>query len=230
MDTTLPVLQPKDRLCITLDGFDLFSDSLEHNIRTRLNTLFSYVGSVRCKYELFYSAHFDLITLIKRIYGLDILMDLNLKYMDEDNVRDLSYTLLIKGVDIFNISADSPQNIINSVIQGAEKYSKEFNKPRPKIFGIISGENKKELALEVVKAGLDGIVCSYLDLESIKPELPKNFIFVTTDDTDGIVVPDFALKAGYDLLVVGRSIYKYETPNDQLKAIREINELIKKSI
>lgn len=232
MDTNLPlILQPKDRLCITLNDFDLFSDKLEHDIRIRLNTLFPYIGSVRCKYELFYSAYFDLISLIKRIYRLDILMDLNLKDMDnEDDVKKISYDLSVKGVDIFNINMDIPINIIHATIQGAEKYSKEFNKPRPKILGIIPEENKKELALNVVKVGLDGIVCSSLYLERIKPELPKNFIFVIVDDIDGVVVPDFALKAGYDLLVLGRSIYKYETPNEQLKAIREINELIKKSI
>lgn len=229
--TFLPVLQPKNRLCITLDGFDLFSDHLEDDVRTRLNTVCPYIGSVRCKYELFYSAHFDLISLLKVVYGLDILMDLNLKYMGEDKVKVLSYDLSVRGVDIFNISIDTPQNIINAIIKGAERYSKEFNKPKPKILGIIPNNNKKDI-LELVINNLDGVVCSAIYLEFFKLELPKESIFVTTTDEvdDDYDELSFALRAGSDLLIVGKSVYKYEMANDQLKEIRKISDLIEKSL
>lgn len=77
------------------------------------------------------------------------------------------------------------------------------------------------------EARLDGIVCSALDVSSIKQLFGKPFLAITpgirrlcdaSGDQTRIVTPACALKAGSDYLVVGRPI---TTALDVLKACRD---------
>ena len=90
-----------------------------------------------------------------------------------------------------------------------------------------------KLAKNTAKAGLDGIVCSAIDISIIKKELPKEFIYVTPgirhenakkDDQERIISPKGAILAGSNILVIGRPITLSKSPNEKLKEIyKEIN-------
>jgi orotidine-5'-phosphate decarboxylase len=84
------------------------------------------------------------------------------------------------------------------------------------------------------QAGLDGVVCSPLDLDSIRDALPRGFLTVVpgirpdgvgAQDQKRIATPKTAITAGADILVIGRSITGAADPakaaQDILKSITE---------
>ncbi len=65
------------------------------------------------------------------------------------------------------------------------------------------------------QAGLDGVVCSPLDLAAIRKSLPRDFLTIVpgirpadaaTHDQKRVATPKAALEAGADILVIGRAI------------------------
>ena len=78
-----------------------------------------------------------------------------------------------------------------------------------------------ELALLAQGVGLDGVVCSAMDVHAIKKACGDEFLCVTPgirfssnimDDQVRVCTPEQALKAGSDYLVVGRSITGAKSP------------------
>lgn len=75
-------------------------------------------------------------------------------------------------------------------------------------------------------AGLDGVVCSPLEVQKVKEVCGKDFITVTpgirfkTDDVGDqvrITTPEKAKELGSDYIVVGRPITKAENPVEAYK-------------
>jgi orotidine-5'-phosphate decarboxylase len=71
------------------------------------------------------------------------------------------------------------------------------------------------------EAGLDGVVCSPLDLASIRSTLPRNFLTVVpgirpdgvgVQDQKRVATPEAAIAAGADILVIGRAITGAKDP------------------
>jgi orotidine-5'-phosphate decarboxylase len=71
------------------------------------------------------------------------------------------------------------------------------------------------------QAGLDGVVCSPLDLASIRSSLPRDFLTVVpgirpegvgAQDQKRIATPQAAMMAGADILVIGRAITGAKDP------------------
>ena len=87
------------------------------------------------------------------------------------------------------------------------------------------------LATLADQAGLDGIVCSAADLETLKDRMRPDFIFVTPgikgtttpagEDQKRVLSPGRAVAAGSSLLVIGRAITAAE---DRPFAAREVLE------
>jgi orotidine-5'-phosphate decarboxylase len=85
-----------------------------------------------------------------------------------------------------------------------------------------------ELALLAKNSGLDGVVCSPLDLEGIRVACGKDFLTVVPGirptnaeggDQKRIATPSSALKAGADILVIGRPITAAADPAAAAQAI-----------
>ena len=80
------------------------------------------------------------------------------------------------------------------------------------------------------KQGLDGIVCSGLELEHLRPRFPKPFLMVVPGlrfegdmfgDQQRVVDPYQAVRLGADILVLGRSVTMTAGGWDRLKAFKE---------
>jgi len=80
------------------------------------------------------------------------------------------------------------------------------------------------------EAGCSGVVCSGLEVETVKAELGSDFIAVTPgirpqwsiagkDDQKRITTPDQAIKRGADYIVVGRPIRNAEKPVEAAKRV-----------
>ena len=90
------------------------------------------------------------------------------------------------------------------------------------------------LAEMSINAGIDGIVCSPLELIRLRSILPESTTFVTpgirplgsaTGDQKRIMTPIEASQAGAHFLVIGRPILAAENPEEALTAIqKELNE------
>lgn len=85
--------------------------------------------------------------------------------------------------------------------------------------GFASNKKTDEQALRLAElsyqAGLDGVVCSPLDLQNIRTKLPRKFLAVvpgirladtSTHDQKRVATPKSAMDAGADVLVIGRAI------------------------
>ena len=86
------------------------------------------------------------------------------------------------------------------------------------------------LARMSAQSGINGIVCSPLELVRLKPLLPQSTTFVTpgirpggssAGDQKRIMTPSQASLAGANFLVIGRPILVAENPGDALSAIQE---------
>ncbi|MGB0938786.1 MAG: orotidine-5'-phosphate decarboxylase [Colwellia sp.] len=89
-------------------------------------------------------------------------------------------------------------------------------------------EQVQHLATLTKNAGLDGVVCSAMEAESLKQLLGQDFKLITpgirpagsnADDQKRIMTPEQALNVGVDYLVIGRPITKAENPHAVLQAI-----------
>ena len=84
------------------------------------------------------------------------------------------------------------------------------------------------LAGAAVESGIPGLVCSAKELDVLVPDFGASLQFVTpgirpsgssADDQKRIVTPGQASANGSNYIVVGRPIYKAESPRDAVKAI-----------
>ena len=102
---------------------------------------------------------------------------------------------------------------------------------------LSSGINKPleqriiELAKIAKAAGLDGVVCSALEVPLIKAQIGDDFITVTPgirlkndskDDQSRSVTPEDAIKLKSDFLVIGRSITKAMNPENIVEDLLKI--------
>lgn len=86
----------------------------------------------------------------------------------------------------------------------------------------------RDLARIAENTGLDGIVCSPLELHDLREQAERELLFITPgirlepvsgDDQKRVMAPDEALEAGSSYLVMGRSITQAEDPVSILEQI-----------
>jgi len=144
------------------------------------------------------------------------------------------------GVDMVNVHAGGGVEMLTAAAVAA----KEF--PDMALIAVtvltsdtIPKEQAASVALERAKlardAGLDGVVCSVLEVEAIKQLCGKDFIAVTpgirwgdqdVQDQKRVADPASALRCGSDYLVVGRPIIQAESPRAAaLDALAMMNDV-----
>lgn len=105
---------------------------------------------------------------------------------------------------------------------------------RPKIWAVTVLTSQKTTPEEVVRraklakeCGVDGVISSPLEIETIKTNCGKEFEVVTpgirpvslNDDQKRVATPESAVKAGANFIVVGRPIIAAENPVEAAKNI-----------
>jgi orotidine-5'-phosphate decarboxylase len=98
------------------------------------------------------------------------------------------------------------------------------------------GDNVSRLAALAEDSGLDGVVCSPLEVEMLRAERARGFQLVTpgvrpagasTDDQKRIMTPGDAIASGASYLVVGRPI---TAAPDPLASLRSINDEVAQAL
>jgi len=101
---------------------------------------------------------------------------------------------------------------------------------------LSAGDYVSHLAEKAVEAGIDGLVCSAADLEAVKPSVPDGFEIVTpgirpagtdANDQKRVAAPDWAVRNGATLLVIGRPITGAKNPG---KAAEEIAKSVEAAL
>jgi len=230
----------RNRVCLPLDGLNTLAE-----VKERVAELKEVVGLFKVGKESFTKfgpAVIELIHKSKREVFLD------LKYHDIPNtVKGAAAAATELGVFMFNVHASGGLEMMQAAREGALGIAGKHSMRCPKIIGVtvltsIDGkilkeelgieESVEEHVLRLAKltnsAGLDGIVCSAADLYAIKSKLPEDFIFVTPGikgidgeagaDQKRVFTPGNAIRDGSTILVVGRTITGYKTPEERLEA------------
>jgi len=184
----------------------------------------------------------DFLKAIKKI-NPDFKIFLDLKLYDIPNtMADSAESIMGLGVDMFNIHASAGKRAMCEVMSRLEKYDK-----RPIVLAVTAltsfteeefsevyeesiAKKADQFAKDAMESGLDGVVCSAFESESIKNITSKDFMTLTPgirpfgeDAGDQKRVADitYAKSAMVDFIVVGRPIYKSENPAQVVKNILE---------
>ena len=190
---------------------------------------------VKVGMELFYGSGLEIIKEIKK-RGHKIFLDLKLH--DIPNTVKKAMTNLAKlGVDLINLHAAGGSIMMKAAMEGLIEGS---NGNRPLLIAVTQltstskemMNNEQLIPGEVIdsvvnyakvakEAGLDGIVCSPLEVKLVKEVCGKEFLTVTPgirlasnnkDDQVRITTPKMAREIGSDFIVVGRPITQAENP------------------
>ena len=235
--------QARNKICLVLDNIKTM-DELEKIVKE----LSPFVGLFKIGKETFVRLGPNAVKLVQN-NNANVFLDL--KYHDIPNtIKGASCAATDLGVYMFNIHCAGGLEMMKAAVVGAKKTAEQNNLKRPKIIGVtlltsIDDEilNKEllvkkqlneyvlHLAKLSLKAGLDGIVCSANELSFLKPQLPRDFIFVTPgikgvstsagEDQKRISSPREAINAGSSILVIGRAI------TNALNRKQEVYEIIK---
>lgn len=198
--------------------------------------------------ELFYSTGPEFVKEIVEM-GHDIFLDLKL-YDIPNTVHHSMIQFAKLGVSMVNLHASGGVEMMEAAKAGLE-LGVQKDQTLPILIGVTQltsrdpddniyeqqlavsqEENIVHLAKLTEQSGLDGVVCSPLEVEKIKSNVGEKFLTITpgirlmnqtirNDDQVRITTPNRAAEYGSDYIVVGRPITKAKNP---LKTYNEIKE------
>jgi orotidine-5'-phosphate decarboxylase len=173
--------------------------------------------------------------------GFDVFLDL--KFHDIPNTVAKAVTAAAElGVWMVNVHASGGSEMMIKAKQALEKYGDKAplliavtvltSMGEEDLLGLGITKSPAEQVMALAKltkeAGLDGVVCSAWEAESLKTNLGSDFILITpgirpagtpSDDQKRIMTPAEAIEVGVDYLVIGRPITKAENPQNVLQSI-----------
>jgi orotidine-5'-phosphate decarboxylase len=227
----------KKHLCVALDSSDY------EWIRSTATTLADHVGWLKVGLEAF-SAHGP--TLVEDLAGFGPPVFLDLKLHDiPATVKRASANCAASGASMLTVHAAGGRRMLAAAIEGVHQGAK---KDPPKIVAVtvLTSLDRAALSeLEIDKtpaelvgawaglaaeSGLDGVVASAHEASALRRDFGEDFLIVTpgirpassaTDDQRRVMTPAEAIRAGADVLVVGRPITGAE---DLVEAARSIVE------
>ncbi len=189
--------------------------------------------------------------IIKYVKGRGYKVFLDLKFHDiPTTVGGAVSSATEIGADMMTVHTLGGFNTMEAAVAGATYTASEMRIPKPLIFGvtiltsydeahikdIFGGERSLEeqvilLSRLAKSSGLDGVVCSPLEIEAVKKECGDDFLVITpgirlpeqdSNDQKRITTPAEAVERGADYIVVGRSITASPDPVGTIERIKEM--------
>ena len=207
------------------------------------------VGAFKIGKELFVSAGPDIVKKI-RATGASVFLDL--KFHDIPNTVAKAVAAATKlDVQMLTVHTSGGGEMMRAAEKSAHDAAKSLGLTAPLVLGVTvltssNNETLAEIGCETdtekqvlrlaqlaVKSGLRGLVCSPLEIVTLRKILPPHIQLVTpgirtgaekTDDQKRTLSPREAIQAGANWLVIGRPIYAAENP---LAAAEKILESIR---
>ena len=217
------------------------------------------VGAFKIGLQLFTAAG---ASFVRETIQAGLKLFLDLKFHDIPNtVAKASIEAARLGVWMFNVHALGGGEMMRKTVESVREICEKENLIQPKIIGVTvltsaNQETLREVGIETetqeqvlslarlaAKCGLDGVVASPLEIETIRATIEKkDFLIVTPgirseaqkanegqnklgtfDDQKRVMTAKEAVAAGADYLVVGRPILQ---ATDKVSAARKIIEEI----
>ena len=223
---------PSDKIIVAIDGMDR-------------NEAISFlkgcpdISWVKVGLELFTKEGPTIINIFK---DMDKKIFLDLKFHDIPNtMSSASYHVSKLGVDIISLHASAGLKALQLSKEATLKGAREINNKPPEVIAItvltsISPhdfkyelnressieENVLSLSKLTYDAGLDGCVCSPLEVKSLRDKYDDEFKLITPgirflindkNDQSRVMSPVDAITNGASKIVVGRAITKNNNPN-----------------
>lgn len=206
-------------------------------------------GYLKVGLEAFISEGPGLVPAVTAL-GLPVFLDLKLHDIP-NTVRKAAAAAARTGASIINVHASGGMDMMRAALEGAAEGA---SGQRPKVIavtvltslsalhlaaaGYAKGPRETALRLAALtkEAGLDGVVCSPEEIEAIRKGCGEDFFLVVPGirpagsdkgDQSRVATPGAAIRAGADLLVIGRPIT--EAP-DPLLAARAIAQEIESAL
>ena len=207
--------------------------------------LSEYVGMFKVGLELFIRFGPEIIKIIKTIGTAKIFLDLKLHDIPATVSRAME-SIADLGVDFATVHCGENKGMLEAAVAGS---GGKVGVVGVTVLTSISGEdidaagfrpefssdisllvmNRARMAME---AGCMGVVCSGLEVKTIKENFGKNFVALTPgirpfwegtkeDDQRRIITPAGAIQNGSDYLVIGRPIRDANDPKEAAIRITE---------
>ena len=206
-------------ICVALDTPEIARDE------ALARQLKGHVGMVKIGMEFFYAHGPKGYESVANL-GIPVFLDLKLHDIPNTVASALKSLLrLTPAPAIINIHAAGGADMMKAAIEAVEGRCKLIavtiltSLSNADLTAIGYAKTTDDQALQLAKlthqSGLDGIVCSALDLPKVRAELPRNFLTVvpgirpldaSVQDQKRVVTPKQGLAAGADILVIGRPI------------------------
>jgi orotidine-5'-phosphate decarboxylase len=236
-------LMTKEKIIVALD-VETVAEA-----RSIIDEISGEVGAFKIGLQLFTAAG---ASFVREVVGQNIRLFLDVKFHDIPNtVAKASVEVARLGVWMFNVHASGGGEMMRRTVENVREVCDRENLAPPKIIGVtvLTSANRetlrevgivKEIDSQVVnlarltaKCGLDGVVASPLEVETLRRNIEKqDFLivtpgirpsFATNDDQKRVMTPKEAMSQGADYLVIGRPI---TAQDDKLAAVRKILEEI----
>lgn len=203
-------------------------------------------GGFKIGSELFTAAGPD---IVKRIRERGALVFLDLKFHDIPNTVAKAVTSAVKlDVQMLTVHAGGGTDMLKAAEKAAEETAYKVGRTPPLVLGVtvltsLDGAALREVGLDVnveyqvrrlatvaTKAGLRGLVCSPLEIATLRKTIPAQVQLVVpgirtgaekADDQKRTMTPREAITAGANWLVIGRPIYAAENPRAAAEGILE---------
>ncbi|WP_419787427.1 orotidine-5'-phosphate decarboxylase [Pseudodesulfovibrio sp.] len=186
-------------------------------------------------------------SLVRELKAMEFKLFLDMKFFDIPNtVQGAVRSAARLGVDMVNIHALGGERMARAAMAGCVEGTPEGG-VRPLLLAVTMltsmaagdlpvpgapgpSEMALDLAVKAKQYGLDGVVCSGLEVAAVKATCGTGFIGLTPgirpassagDDQRRVVTPAQAVRNGSDYLVVGRPITGSASPMAAAQAIME---------
>ena len=221
----------EEKIILALDGLNT------NEILNFLNNC-PQIRWVKVGLELFCKEGPAIIKTLKKM-GKKIFLDLKL-YDIPNTMYATCYQISKLGVDIISLHSSAGSRALKISKKATLEGSSEFNLKPPILLGVTVltsfsatdikidfniqtsiEENVLKLAELSFKSGLDGCVCSPMELKKLRLTYDNNFQLVTPGirleekakhDQKRVMTPKKAILSGASKLVIGRSITQSENP------------------
>jgi orotidine-5'-phosphate decarboxylase len=204
------------------------------------------VGAFKIGKELFVAAGPDIVRRV-RATGAGVFLDL--KFHDIPNTVAKAVASAVRlDVQMLTIHTSGGSEMMQAAEKSAQDTAKQLGLTPPLVLGVTvltssnnatlaeigcEADTEKQvsrLAQLAVKSGIRGLVCSPLEIVSLRKILPASVQLVTpgirtgaekADDQKRTLTPHAAMQAGASWLVIGRPIYAAENPRAAAEQILE---------
>jgi orotidine-5'-phosphate decarboxylase len=201
---------------------------------------------VKVGMELFYKEGPQILTYLREQQH-QIFLDLKLHDIP-NTVKNGMKSLASYGVDMVNVHALGGQAMMEAALEGLEAGTPSGEK-RPYCIAVtqltstsveqMQREQLIQYALQEVvihyaalarKSGLDGVVCSTLEVPLIRQKIGEKFLTVTpgirlanqdVNDQVRVATPELARQYGTGAIVVGRAITRAQQPLEAYKQVKQ---------